>query len=364
MADQHVLPPSVPYRSDLWEMRWHPLRREWVGFAAHRDTRPWQGKRTEEPPPVPAYDPTCYLCPGNTRNRGHGNPDYTGTFVFDNDFPPFGEEAPEATTGHGLYCAVPAHGRCRVICFHPRHDLTLAEMSVPDIRAVIGTWQEEYRMLGGEQRINHVLIFENKGAVVGVSNPHPHGQAYATEFIPQTTAAELLSTREYYAEHRRTLMEAIIEQELADEVRVIAQDDTVVAFVPYFARFAHETYVAPLRPVGSVSDLTDEEADDLAAVLKTMLVKFDNLYEISFPYIMAFHQAPTDGQPHPGYHFHIEFHPPLRYPGVLKYLAGAETGGGVYLNDTCPEEKAKQFRGASPVHYKQAAAMAAAQASQ
>jgi len=323
-----------------------------VGFATHRDARPWQGERTEEPPQPSSFDPTCYLCPGNARNRFAVNPLYTGTFVFDNDFPPFGQDAPKATTGRGLYRSMPAYGRCRVVCFHPRHDLTLAEMSTEEIRAVVDSWQEEYRSLGSDPRINHVLVFENKGRVVGVSNPHPHGQIYATQFIPQTAAVELVSTTEYYAEHHRTLMEAIIEQELTDRARIISENESTVTFVPYFARFAHETYIAPRRPVPSVADLARDEADDLAAALKTMLVKFDNLYRISFPYVMAFHQAPTDSQPHPGFHFHIEFHPPLRFPGVLKYLAGAETGGGVYLNDTSPEEKAEQFRQAPEVHYK------------
>lgn len=351
-------PSSVPYSPGQWEMRWHPLRREWVGFAAHRNTRPWQGERTAEPPPPPPFDPTCYLCPGNRRNRGEANPRYTSTFVFDNDFPPFGMDAPERTTGHGFYRAMPAYGRCRVVCFHPRHDLTLAEMSVEEIRRVVETWQDEYRMLGSDPCVNHVLTFENKGKVVGVSNPHPHGQIYATEFLPQTIVVELTSCGEYYAAHHRTLMEAILEQELADEVRVIAQNNAAVAFVPYFARYAHETYLVPRRPVGSIADLTPEEAEDFSALLKTMLVKFDNLYQMSFPYVMAFHQAPTDGRAHPEFHFHLEFHPPLRFPGVLKYLAGAETGGGVFLNDTSPEEKAKEFRNAPEVHYKEAGKLA------
>ncbi|HRS94384.1 MAG TPA: galactose-1-phosphate uridylyltransferase [Candidatus Latescibacteria bacterium] len=343
---------SVAYSPKQWEMRWHPIRKEWVGFAAHRNTRPWQGEQAPQPPPPPPFDPTCYLCPGNTRNRGERNPDYSGTFVFDNDFPPFGPDAPETTTEHGLYKAMPAYGRCRVVCFHPRHDLTLAEMNREDIRRVVETWQAEHRMLAKDSRINHVLIFENKGSVVGVSNPHPHGQIYATEFVPPVTVTELASSREFYAEKRRTLVGAILEQELRDEVRVIAQNDTSVAFIPYFARYAHETYIVPRRPMPSVADLTPDEADDFTEILHTMLVKFDNLYGISFPYVMAFHQAPTDGAAHPEYHFHVEFHPPLRYPGVLKYLAGAETGAGVFLNDTSPEEKAKEFRAAGNIHYK------------
>jgi UDPglucose--hexose-1-phosphate uridylyltransferase len=344
--------PDVEYSPDQWEMRWHPLRREWVGYAAHRNNRPWQGERVDAGPSAPQHDPECYLCPGNTRNTGIVNPDYEDTFMFDNDFPPFGFDAPAETTGHGIYRSVPATGRCRVVCFHPRHDLTLAEMSVEGVRAVVEAWRTEFQMLSADPRINHVLIFENKGKVVGVSNPHPHGQIYATSFILPTTATEVASCSEHYAEHGRTILQDVLEQETKDKLRIVAENDSCVAFVPYFARWAHEVFVAPRRPVENIAELTASEADDFADVLKTMLVKLDNLYEVSFPYIMAFHSAPTDGGSYPGYHFHIEFHPPLRYPGVMKYLAGAETGGGVFLNDTSPEEKAREFRAASSIHYK------------
>ena len=342
----------VPYDPRQWEMRWHPLRREWVGYAAHRDNRPWQGERVTDVEQPPRHDPGCYLCPGVTRNRGDVNPDYAGTFVFDNDFPPFGPDAPTETTGHGIYRAMPARGRCRVVCFHPRHDLTLAEMLVTDIRGVVETWREEMRALAADPEINHVHIFENKGSVVGVSNPHPHGQIYATNALLPVIAAELDACRAHFDASHRTILEDVVEQELADSVRIIAQNETMVAFVPYFARWAHETYIVPRRPVESVADLTPEESDDFSAILKMMLVKFDNLYEMSFPYIMAFHQAPTDGERHPAFHFHVEFHPPLRMPGVMKYLAGAETGGGVFLNDASPEEKARQFAQVSDVHYR------------
>jgi len=352
MSDLRSATNSVPYDPKQWEMRWHPLRREWVGFAAHRDNRPWNGAKVAAPEAPPSHDPTCYLCPGNTRNTGYVNPNYAGTFVFDNDFPSFGMDAPLETTGHGFYQSTPARGRCRVVCFHPRHDLTLAEMQVADIRRVVETWQDEYRVLSRNPEINHVLIFENKGKVVGVSNPHPHGQIYATNFMLPVTARELSACSEYYAKHGSTLMERIIEQEIEDQLRIIAENDTMVAFVPYFARYAHETYIAPRRAVQSVADLTPEESDDFASILKTMLVKFDNLFEMSFPYVMAFHQAPTDGRAYPEFHFHVEFHPPLRMPGVLKYLAGAETGGGVFLNDTSPEEKAREFQSLSSVHYR------------
>ena len=344
---------SVPYNPKQWEMRWHPLRREWVGYAAHRNQRPWQGERVDSGSDAAKHDPTCYLCPGNTRNTGAINPKYEKTFVFDNDFPPFGMNAPTDTTSHGIYRAVPAVGRCRVVCFHPRHDLTLAEMSVDAIRSVIETWREEYRILAAHPSINNVLIFENKGAVVGVSNPHPHGQIYATGIVVPTIAAELDACREFTSESARTIMEAVVEQEMTDEVRIIAQNESMAAFVPYFARWAHEVYIAPFRAVENVGELTPREADDFAAILKTTLVKLDNLYEMSFPYIMVFHSAPTDGERHPEFHWHVEFHPPLRYPGVMKYLAGAETGGGVFLNDTSPEEKARQFREAPDVHYRE-----------
>lgn len=346
------LRPDPPYYDPKqWELRWHPLRGEWVVIAAHRDQRPWRGGKVTEPPKEPSYDPTCYLCPGNRRAQGNVNPHYTGTFAFDNDFPPAGPDAPRMTSGHGLYRAKPAAGRCRVICFHPRHDLTLGLMTVPEIRRVVTAWQDDYQLLGSDPDINHVLMFENKGQLVGVSNPHPHGQTYGTSFVFAIIETEVRRSREYLRRHGVTLYRAIIEQEMQDELRIIARNRSMVAFVPYFARYAYEVHLAPIRSRPCIANLTPDEADDFASLLKVVLARYDNLFRMPFPYVMTFHQAPTDGKPHPEFHFHVEFYPPLRNPVTQKYLAGPEIGGGNMLSDVAPEEKAAELRRAADVHY-------------
>jgi len=344
--------PKPPYYDPRqWELRWHPLRGEWVIVSAHRDTRPWHGARLAEPTAEPKHDPVCYLCPGNVRANGEVNPAYAGTFVFDNDFPPTGPAAPRATSAHRMYRAMPAAGRCRVLCFHPRHDLSLARMALPDIRRVVTTWQDEYRRLGAEPDIKYVLIFENKGKAVGVSNQHPHGQIYGTNFVFSLVMREMRRSRAHLRRHGIALYRAVIEQEIADECRVIARNRSMIAFVPYFARYAYEVQIAPMESRPSVADLDAAEVEDFAAILKTVLCKYDNLWQMPFPYVMAFHQAPTDGRPHPECHFHVEFMPPLRNPEMLKYLAGPEIGGGNMLLDVSPEEKAKELQAASPLHY-------------
>ncbi|MBK8095841.1 MAG: galactose-1-phosphate uridylyltransferase [Planctomycetes bacterium] len=337
----------------VWEQRWHPLRREWVIVAAHRQDRPWLGETVAATPkPLPVHDPNCTFCPGNTRVSGARNPAYTGVFVFDNDRPCAGPDAPrDLASPPGIYRNQPANGLARVVCFSPRHDLTLARMAVPEIDAVLACWQQQYRDLGGRDGIAHVLIFENKGDVVGVSNPHPHGQIYATNFVFTTIANEVAAGREHFAAHRRALWEDIVATEVVDGRRLIAGNADAVAFVPYFARYAYETFVGPRRAVPSIADLTDDERRALAAVLHEVLVRFDNLWRLSFPYVMALHNAPTDGHDHAGFGFHIEFHPPLRKPGLLKYLAGPEIGGGSFLADTAPEDKAAELRAVPAVHY-------------
>jgi UDPglucose--hexose-1-phosphate uridylyltransferase len=343
------LPP--PYDPKQWELRWHPLRAEWVLIAAHRDSRPWLGKSVEEPTTGPRYDPECYLCPGNERARGDVNPDYTGTFAFDNDFPPAGPDSSPDTSAHGIYKAKPAYGRCRVICFHPRHDLALARMSVDDIRQVVTAWQDEYRMLGSDPGINHVLTFENRGEIVGVSNPHPHCQLYGTNFVFSLIEKEVELSREYVKDHGVPVYRGVLDQEISDDLRIVARNETMVAFVPYFARYAYEMHLAPLESRASIADLTDREADDFAAILKEALCRYDNLFHMEFPYVMAFHQAPTDGEDHSEFHFHVEFHPPLRNPVTSKHLAGPEIGGGNMLSDVSPEIKAAELKASSGVHY-------------
>jgi len=338
----------------VWEQRWHPLREEWIIIAAHRQNRPWTGEIIkEQTQSIPDYDPECYLCPGNKRANGTQNPDYKQTFVFDNDYGCVSWNAPAVPDiTEGIYRTKPAHGIARVVCYSPKHNLTLAELDIPEIVVLFQVWQEQYRELGSHPRINHVLIFENKGEVVGVSNPHPHCQIYATNFIFKYIETEDRISQKYLKEHNRVLFQDILKNEKQDGRRIIAENDSAIAFIPFFARYAYEVYVAPKATHPDIADLNQKELTDFAEVLKTVLIKFDNLWEMPFPYVMPLHQAPTDGKNHSGFHFHIEFHPPLRKPDLLKYLAGPEIGGGNFLSDTSPEEKAAELRNQSIVHYK------------
>lgn len=342
----------------LWQQRWHPLREEWVIVAAHRNDRPWIGQTVSQPAQsFPPYVADCPLCPGNLRVSGFRNPDYREIFVFDNDAPCVGPAAPvDLPRPTGVYRNSPAHGVARVVCYSPIHNTTLAEMAPAQVAALLRCWQEQYRELGARPEVNHVLIFENKGEVVGVSNPHPHCQIYATGFVFKTIENEAAVSRRYWEAHRRVLMEDIVAAELADGCRLLAERDSAVSFVPYFARYAYETFVVPRQAHASLADLSAAETEDLAAVLHEVLVRFDNLWRMPFPYVMALHQAPTDGRPHEGFHFHIEFHPPLRKPDLLKYLAGPEIGGGSFLSDTSPEEKAAELRALPLVHFRHSSA--------
>jgi UDPglucose--hexose-1-phosphate uridylyltransferase len=340
----------------MWEQRWHPLREEWVIIAAHRQRRPWSGEEVRSAQlPLPAYVEDCYLCPGNVRVDGQRNPAYRQTFVFDNDLPCVAAHAPPAAPPlPPLYRSSDARGVARVVCYTPRHDLTLAELDPSGIEALLRVWQAQYAELGNRGDVVQVLIFENKGEVVGVSNPHPHCQIYATNFVFKTMETETRVSARHLAETKRVLFQDVIDAERRDGRRLLAENDSAIAFVPYFARYAYETYVAPKHTHASIARLSEAEIQDLAAVLKEVLVRFDNLWETSFPYVMALHQAPTDGGRYDGVHFHIEFHPPLRTPTLLKYLAGPEIGGGNFLSDTSPEEKAAELRAVSSIHYKQA----------
>jgi len=336
----------------VWEQRWHPLRREWVIVSSHRNERPWLGERVAEAArQLPAYVPDCYLCPGNARSSGKRNEQYGGVFVFDNDHPCVGAEAPSTAAAPApMYRNSPATGCARVVCYTPRHDLTLAQLPESEVLGLLQALQAQYRELGAQLGVRHVLVFENKGEVVGVSNPHPHCQIYATNFVFKTIELEAEAQATYLAEHDRPLFQEIIQAEVADGRRLIARREMALAFIPYFARYPYETFVAPRETRASLADLNAAELVDFAVVLRETLIRLDNLWRISFPYVMVLHQAPTD-KPCPGFHFHIEIHPPLRKPGLLKYLAGPEIGGGNFLNDTAPEEKAAELQAVSNVHY-------------
>lgn len=335
-----------------WEQRWHPLRREWVIISSHRNERPWQGERVDDVShALPSYLPDCYLCPGNARSSDARNDQYTGVFVFDNDHPCVGSGAPtELPPPPGIYRNGPASGVARVVCYSPRHDLTLAQLTESEVVGLLEALQAQYRELGSLDNVRHVLVFENKGEVVGVSNPHPHCQIYATNFVFRTIEIEAEVQREHLAEHGRPLFQDIIAAEEDEARRVLATRGAALSFIPYFARYPYETYVVPRATRPSLAELTSGELEDFASVLRETLIRLDNLWEMSFPYVMVFHQSPTDRE-YPGYHFHVEIHPPLRKPGLLKYLAGPEIGGGNFLNDTTPEEKAAELQAVSSVHY-------------
>ena len=338
----------------VWEQRWHPLREEWVVVAAHRQNRPWIGETVEgTTAEIPAYVPDCYLCPGNRRVSGAENPRYESVYVFDNDHPCVGPLAPrELPDVSGPLRVRPAEGIARVVCYSPLHNATLAELEPAEIVTLLRAWQEQYRELGARPEVNHVLIFENKGEVVGVSNPHPHCQIYATNFVFKYIETEANAGERYLAETGRVLFQDVLTAERADGRRILFENETAIAFVPHFARYAYEVYVAPKATHPSLAGLSDPELEGFAEALKRVLVQFDNLWQMPFPYVMALHQAPTDGGEYRGFHFHLEFHPPLRKPKLLKYLAGPEIGGGSFISDTAPEEKAAELRGQPAVHYK------------
>lgn len=339
----------------IWEERWHPLREEWVIVAAHRQDRPWSGGTiTSKSDELPEYLDDCYLCPGNSRVSGKVNPRYVQTFVFDNDHPSVSCDAPaELSPAPGIFRNRPARGIARVVCYSPKHNLTLGELSSLEIAGLLHVWQEQYTELAAYPEIEHVLIFENKGEAVGVSNPHPHCQIYATNFVFKTIETEARVSERHFKETGRVLFQDILAAEREDGRRILAENETAIAFIPYFARYAYEVFVAPKKTHPSIASLSAAETSDFADVLKQVLVKFDNLWQMPFPYVMPLHQAPVDGRDYPGFHFHIEFHPPLRKPNLLKYLAGPEIGGGNFLSDTSPQEKAAELRDQSDIHYKQ-----------
>jgi UDPglucose--hexose-1-phosphate uridylyltransferase len=339
----------------IWEERWHPLREEWVIIAAHRQNRPWNGETLEhEEAALPAYLPDCYLCPGNQRVSGRRNEDYSSVFVFDNDHPCVGFDAPsDLAQPTGIYQNRAATGIARVVCYSPNHSLALAELELGEIINLLRVWREQYVELGAHPEINHVLIFENKGEAVGVSNPHPHCQIYATNFVFKTIETEARVSARHLVETGRALFQDILAAEREDGRRIIFENETAVAFLPYFARYAYECFVAPKASHASIATLDDRELRDFAEALKQLTARYDNLWRMPFPYVMTLHQAPTDGGDYRGFHFHIEFHPPLRKPNLLKYLAGPEIGGGNFLSDTSPEEKAAELRAQPAIHYKQ-----------
>ena len=293
--------------------RYNPLTDEWILVSPHRTQRPWQGQVEKRPPESrPPYDPGCYLCPGNERAGGNRNPQYESTFVFQNDFGALLPDTPSAELDqHGLLRAASERGLCRVICFSPRHDWTLPDMPLPDIRRVVDVWAEQTTELGAMDFINHVQIFENNGAMMGASSPHPHCQVWANEQCPTEPAKELRSLSAYLDGHGTCLLCDYLALELAAGERIVLQNEHFVALVPFWAVWPFETMVLARRHVGSLPDLTGPERDALADVIKRLTTRYDNLFEVSFPYSMGWHQSPTDGADHPETHLHAHYYPPL-----------------------------------------------------
>ena len=333
--------------------RLNPLTGEWILVSPHRTQRPWQGQ-VEKSPRLAAleYDPNCYLCPGNERAGGARNPLYTSTFVFTNDYAALDPDALKlAVNQSDLLVAQSERGTCRVICFAPRHDLTLARMDRPSIRNVVDLWAEQYADLGARPEINSVIIFENRGEIMGASNPHPHGQIWANATIPNEPHKELLSQQRHHDERHACLLCNYLAIETQETERIICENDSFVALVPFWAVWPFEVLLLPRRHTRDLTALEDHERNDLADILKRMTTRYDNLFEISFPYSMGFHQAPTDGTPHPEWHVHAHFYPPLlRSATVRKFMVGYEMMG-TPQRDITPESAAERLRALSEVHY-------------
>ena len=328
--------------------RWNPLRREWVLVSPHRTQRPWQGQ-TEEVSTAssPQYDPACYLCPGNTRAGGHLTPQYTETYVFENDFAALKPDATDAALdldGAGLLRAQTERGVCRVLCFDPRHDLTLATMSVRGIERVVDVWAAQEAELATRPGIGYVQIFENRGAMMGASNPHPHGQIWATEHVPNEPAAELAAQAAYFAEHGTSLLADYLALELKQRERIVAENATWVAVVPFWAAWPFEVLLLPRAQVASMRGLDDAGRNGLAEVLQTVTAAYNRVFDTPFPYSMGFHPAPCDGAAHPEWQLHAHFYPPLlRSATVRKFMVGFELLGSPQ-RDITPESAAATLR--------------------
>ncbi len=336
--------------------RYNPLKNEWILVSPHRTKRPWQGQIERLPDEhKPQHDPTCYLCPGNERAGGVRNPDYTTTFVFTNDFAALLPDTPSdpLTITDPLFQSQPVVGTSRVICFSPRHDLTLPEMEPTDIRYVVDVWAEQIIDLG--ETYQWVQIFENKGTTMGASNPHPHGQIWASSFIPNELAREDAQQAAYYQQHGESLLTAYARVESERGERVIVENEDWIAVVPYWAIWPYETLVIPRAPVQKMPDLNDTQRDALADILKRLTTRYDNLFETSFPYSMGWHGALLGDQFHadqPHWQLHAHFYPPLlRSATVRKFMVGYEMMAEAQ-RDITPEQAAARLRDLAETHYK------------
>lgn len=343
--------PLSPHR------RFNPLTGQWVLVSPHRASRPWQGQLETLPSEqrLP-FDPACYLCPGNIRAGGEKTPDYQDVFAFANDFSALLPNRPrrrhETVTGGDIFRTSSERGICRVICFSPRHDLTIAEMDLAAIRRVVDLWRREYAELGKNSFIRYVQIFENKGEIMGCSNPHPHGQIWAQEHIPDEPLKKQKYQARYFKKHNRTLLSDYLREEIAISTRILFENQHFVTLVPFWAVWPFEAMIVPVRPMSRITDMSDAECDALAAAYKRLTVCYDNLFRVSFPYSAGIHQAPTDAKEHPEWHWHMVFYPPLlRSATVKKFMVGYEMLAGPQ-RDITPERAAEVLRGLPAEHYK------------
>jgi UDPglucose--hexose-1-phosphate uridylyltransferase len=334
--------------------RYNPLLDEWILVSPQRASRPWQGQTEDsEQEKLPHHDPDCYLCAGNSRINGEKNPDYKGVYVFDNDFGSLmNEEVHYPDKNTDFFSIEPERGINRVICFSEDHSLTLPEMDAADIRKVIDVWQQQYEELGAKEFINHVQIFENKGKIMGCSNPHPHGQIWAQSAVPTMVRKTQDHLKDYFDKKGTSLLQDYLEKETEAGERIILENDHFTALVPFWASWPYETMVISKRKAENISQFSGAEKNALAEILKNLTTKYDNIFNISFPYSAGIHQSPTDGQDHPEWHFHMHFYPPLLSSAeIKKFMVGYEMLAETQ-RDFTPEQSAAVLKEKSAVHYK------------
>ncbi|PRY26707.1 UTP-hexose-1-phosphate uridylyltransferase /UDP-glucose-hexose-1-phosphate uridylyltransferase [Aliiruegeria haliotis] len=349
--DPATLATNSPHR------RFNPLKGEWVLVSPHRTQRPWLGQEEDTAgEEKPRHDPKCYLCPGNTRTSGAVNPDFVGPFVFPNDFPAMLDDTPKGgTSDNPLFQAENVRGTARVMCFSERHDLTLPELPVDAIRKVVDTWAEQIEDLGATY--DWVAVFENKGAVMGCSQPHPHGQIWASDFLPNEVATEDETQSRYLREHGQNLLLEYATAESAAGERTVVENEHWIAVVPYWAIWPFETLVLPKAHVLRLPDLSGEQRQALADLLKRLTTRYDNLFQTEFPYTMGWHGAPTRAGTFDHWQLHAHFYPPLlRSATVRKFMVGFEMLAEAQ-RDLTAETAAERLRDLSDVHYKAARAL-------
>ena len=331
--------------------RYNPLLDEWILVSPHRTKRPWQGGQEEAAADSrPRHDPDCYLCPGNLRANGERNPQYDSTFVFVNDFAAVLPNVPHMEAAlHPLFRLKSVRGEARVICFSPRHDLALAEMSPAEIRNVVELWAQQTTELGG--RFSWVQVFENRGALMGSSNPHPHGQIWATDALGTIATKEDAQQRDYFYRQNSNLLVDYARQEIERVERVVVENDSWLAVVPFWALWPFETLLLPKTSIRRLPDLDETQRSGLAEILKRLLVKYDNLFEVSFPYSMGWHGAPYNGGDNSHWQLHAHFYPPLlRSASVKKFMVGYEMLAEAQ-RDITAEQAAQRLRDTSDYHY-------------